>query len=118
VAEVLSGDERASYLAVLAEWNVGGNPAAVEWAGRAEKDREIYLPGLTPKQIKEQLYLYALDNGTVTRVVEQRQEYRHWKYHYDLWPTIDGQTYYFETRFDCDDPDEPVIYVMRFKPDR
>lgn len=77
MAEVLTGEERASYVAVLAEWNVGGNPAPVEWAGRAEKDREAYLPGLTPKQIKEQLHLYALGNGEIARVDEQRQEYRH-----------------------------------------
>lgn len=118
MAEVLKGEQRASFVSVLAEWSVGGNPAPVEWAGRAERDREAYLPALMPKQIKEQLYLYALNNGEIARVDEQRQEYRHWEYHYDMWPTIEGQVYYFETRFDCEDPAEPVIYIMRFKPDR
>jgi len=115
---LLVGGERAEYVAVLAEWEIGGNPAPVEWAGRADQDRQEFLPSLTPKQIKEHLYEYALNGGKILRVDEKREEYRHWKYHYDLWPIINGQTYYFETRFDRDDPKEPVIYIMRFKPHR
>jgi hypothetical protein len=119
MAVTLAGEEWSLYVAALAEWNVGGNPAPVEWAGRAEQDRQDYLPDLTPKQIKEFLYQYARDGGKISRVDEQREPYRHyWKYHYDLWPTINGVVYYFETRLDCEDPEEPVIYVMRFKPDR
>jgi hypothetical protein len=116
MAEVLTGVERKQFVDVLAEWNVGGNPAPVEWAGRAEEDRKEFLSELLPKQIKEALYCYALKNGDIKKVDETREGYRYWKYHYDLWPTILGQEYYFETRFDCKNPDESVIYIMRFKP--
>lgn len=119
MAVILAGKERVEYVRVLEEWNVGGNPAPVEWAGRAEQDRQEYLPELTPKQIKESLYEYARDGGKISRVDEQREPYRHhWKFHYDLWPTINDTVYYFETRLDCEDPEEPVIYIMRFKPHR
>lgn len=118
MAVLLTGAERDAYVAVLAEWNVGGDPAPVQLGKQAEKDRVACLPSLSPKQIKEQLYLYARDErNRISRVDETRAEYRHWKYHYDLWPTIEGEVYYFETCF-REDPDEPVIYIMRFKPDR
>lgn len=116
MAQLLTGVERKQFVDVLAEWNVGGNPAPVEWAGRAEEDRKEFLPELLPKQIKQALYAYALGNGDIKKVDENRTEYRHWQHHYDLWPTILGQQYYFETRFDCRDPEAPVIYIMRFKP--
>lgn len=116
MAEVLTGAEREQFVDVLADWSVGGNPAPVEWAGRSEQDRKEFLPGLLPKEIKEALYDYVRKNGAVKKVNETRPEYRHWPYHYDLWPTILGQKFYFETRFDCEDPSEPVIYIMRFKP--
>jgi hypothetical protein len=116
MAVLLTGAERDRYVDALAEWNVGGNPAPVEWAGRAEEDRVLYLPQLTPKQIKKALYIYARDGGDIKRVDETREEYRHWQHHYDLWPRLRRRVYYFETRFDCQDPDEPTIYIMRFKP--
>jgi hypothetical protein len=121
MAEVLTGAEREQFVDVLAEWDVGGSPAPVEWAGRAEKDRQEYLPGVTPKAIKKALYDYARRGGEIHRVDEGRscEDYeRDWKYHYDLWPTIRGKVYYFETRFHCStEPDESVIYIMRFKLD-
>jgi len=120
MAVELAGAERQAYVAVLELWNWGGHPDPVSWAGRSEQDRLEYLPHLTPKAIKRALYAYALKGGKIARVDENREGYKHrWKYHYDLWPTIRGKVYYFETRFDCSpDPDESVIYVMRFKPHR
>jgi hypothetical protein len=114
----LTGSERKQFVDVLAEWHIGGNPAPVEWAGRAEQDRLEYLPDLLPHEIKKALYDYACEEGRIDRVDETREEYRHnWKHHYDLWPTIRGTVYYFETRFAySEDPDESVIYIMRFKP--
>ena len=51
MAVVLTGVERQQFVDVLTERNVGGNPAPVEWAERAEKDRLEYLPGLLPKMM-------------------------------------------------------------------
>jgi hypothetical protein len=120
MAEILTGAERKQFVDVLAEWNVGGNPAPVEWSGRAEEDRREYLPGLLPKRIKQFLYDYAREGEKIERVDETRDEYKAlWKHHYDLWPSIQGRVYYFETRFAFSaDPDESVIYIMRFKPHR
>jgi hypothetical protein len=114
------GAEWQEYVDTLALWNMGGSPDPVMWAGRAEEDRKDYLPHLTPKQIKQALYDFARQGGRIDRVDETREEYRNtWTYHYDLWPTIEGAVYYFETRFDrSTDPDESVIYIMRFKPDK
>jgi len=118
MAVVLTGAERQQFIDILAEWNIGGNPAPVEWAGRAEEDRLEYLPGLLPNKIKQAIFEYAREGGRIDRVDESRDEYKHkWKHHYDLWPTIEGIVYYFETRFAYSaEPDESVIYIMRFKP--
>ncbi len=118
MAVLLTGAEREQFVDVLAEWNVSGNPAPVEWAGRAEKDRLECLPGLLPIDIKKALFDYAREGGKIARVDETRDEYKaRWTHHYDLWPTIRGTVYYFEARFACSAiPDESVIYIMRFKP--
>jgi len=120
MAVELAGAERQTYVAVLELWDWGGNPDPVSWAGRCEQDRIEYLPELTQKAIKEALCDYARKGGKIARVDERRDDYKdRWKYHFDLWPTIEGKVYYFETRFDCSpDPDESVIYIMRFKPHR
>ena len=118
MAVTLAGSERQEFVDILKQWNWGGWPDPVCWAGRAEEDRKDFLAELTPKAIKMALYDYACAGGTIDRVDETREEYKHtWQYHYDLWPTIDGTVYYFETRFArSPDPEESVIYVMRFKP--
>ncbi len=120
MAVQLTGADRQEYVDVLELWDWGGNPDPVSWAGRAEEDRREHLPELTPKAIKEALFKYVCAGGRIDRVDETRDPYRkHWKYHYDMWPTILGQVYYFETRFArSPEPDDSVIYIMRFKPHR
>lgn len=120
MAVELAGPDRQEYVEILKLWDWGGNPDPVSWAGRSEEDRVEYLPELTPKAIKKALHEYARKGGKIDRVDEERncEDYEHdWKYHYDLWPTIRGKVYYFETRFDLSpNPDDSVIYIMRFKP--
>ncbi len=120
MAEVLTGAERQQFVDILALWFQEVFPEnPVAWAGRADKDRLEFLPEMTVKEIKQELYKYACQPGAkIKRVDEDRPNYRdQWDYHYDLWPTINGQVYYFETRLDLSNPEQPIIRIMRFKPD-
>jgi hypothetical protein len=119
MAEVLAGTERQQFVDVLALWYQSLFPDdPVSWWGRSEEDRMDFLPGMTAKAIKQELYKYACQpENKIKRVDEERERYKkQWDYHYDLWPTIEGKVYYFETRFDLSDPEQPIVRIMRFKP--
>lgn len=108
----LSGDDRQEFVAVLKE---GARfTGYVVYEGDARHDLESYLGGWSQQGVTHQLLAYAEAGGRISRNVEQRPEWRdHWKFCYHLWPEIDGQTFYFEARFDNRDPDDPVIRIVR-----
>ena len=117
MAVILSGAARKQYVDVLAQWSQSQFPEdPVTWEGRAERDRLDFLPEMLPKAIKCELYEYARQGGVIKRVDETNPDYSHWKYNFKLWPTINGRVYFFETRFDLNDPEQPIIRIMRFKP--
>ena len=119
MAEVLTGEERQRFVDVLALWSQQAFPDdPVSWEGRADQDRVDFLPEMTAREIKYELYRHAcIPNSEIKKVDEKREPYRdQWDFHYDLWPTINGRVYYFDTRLDLGRPEQPIIRIMRFKP--
>jgi hypothetical protein len=95
MAEVLTGAERKQFVDVLALWHQSVFPDdPVCWEGRSEKDRVEFLPEMTAKAIKYELYKYACQpKNQIKRVEEDRKPFdEQWDYHYDLWPTIEGES--------------------------
>src|ERR1700722_9353970 len=108
----------ARYKQALADWAVGG---AVELLGRAPEGLRTTLPGVTQKIFKESLYSFVcVENGEIDQVKEEREPWcKHWEWHYDLRPTINGVKLYVETRLYPEafgSREEPMIQVVQIKP--
>jgi hypothetical protein len=102
----------------MADWNVEG---AIELEGRAPEGLRITLEGVTVKYFKEALFRFVCEeNGEVDQVKEDREPWRkHWEWHYDLRPTINGVKLYVETRLfpeSFSSRQEPIVRVVQIKP--
>jgi hypothetical protein len=79
-------------------------PRAVEWIG-------MNLPGYTPKAISTLMHQHVAGGGEVDQVVERREEWLDFGFHYDLRFPVESRLLYIETIFFDDDPD-PTIQVV------
>lgn len=111
----LVGDDRQNFIAVLKE---GARFIGyVVYEKDARQDLEAFLGGWSQQGITQQLLAYAEAGGKISRNDEQREEWRDkWKFCYHLWPEVDGQTWYFEARFDDRDRDDPIVRIVRIHP--
>lgn len=111
----LTGEERQQFVDVLEE---GARfTGYVVYERDAREDLGTYLGGWSEQGVTQELLAYAQARGKISRNVEDRETWRDkWKYCYHLWPTIDGQSLYFEARFDDREPDDPVIRIVRIHP--
>jgi hypothetical protein len=76
-----------------------------------------HLPNTTAALIHRLMHDYAAAGGMIDQVEETRDEYKWWKFHYDLRLPISGQRIYIETVFDDhDDLDDCVIHVVNIHP--
>lgn len=108
----------ARYKQALADWQLTG---AIELEGLAPERLRTTLEGVTVKYFKECLYRFACEaDGEIDQVKEERERWcKHWEWHYDLRPTINGIKLYVETRLDPESfssHKEPVIRVVQIKP--
>ena len=118
MARLTDPDILARYKQALADWQTSG---AVELEGRASERLRTTLEGVTVKYFKECLYRFVCEaNGEIDQVKEERERWRkHWEWHYDLRPTINGIKLYVETRLDPESfssHKEPMIRVVQIKP--
>ncbi len=100
------------YRNALRNWSfrgyVGFKRIAEEWLLRE-------LPDLSLRDIRRELHDYVDRGGVIDEQVEQRPEYSHYEFHFDMRLLIGGRRIYFETVLTCDDandPDDPTIVVV------
>jgi hypothetical protein len=118
MARLTDPDILARYKLALAEWQVGG---AIELEGRAPEGLRTTLERVTVRYFKECLYRFVCEeDGEIDQVKEEREPWcKHWEWHYDLRPTINGVKLYVETRLDPESfcsGKEPVIRIVQVKP--
>ena len=73
------------------------------------------LPEYTLKEICRMLHEHVVNGGEIDEQKENRQEYAHRRFHYDLRVLIGGRRIYFETVLefeDADDEDDLTIVVV------
>jgi hypothetical protein len=100
------------YRNALRNWKVRGY---VEFKKRAEEWLVRELAELSLRAIRGALHDYVEHGGVIDEQVEQRPEYTHYEFHYDLRVTIGDRRIYFETILTCEDagdPDDPAIIVV------
>ena len=99
------------YRNALRNWNFEGyvrfKPRVVEWLAN-----EL---GLRWREIARELYRHVEEGGAIDEQKEQRPDYVHYEFHYDLRVKIGDRRVYFETVLSCEDgvgPDDPWIEVV------
>ena|ERR1700722_13493752 len=118
MARLTDPDILSRYKQALADWEIMG---AIELVGRASEGLRTTLEGVTVQHFKEALYRFVcVGNGEIDQVKEEREPWRkHWEWHYDLRPTINGVKLYVETRLYPEafgSREEPMIQVVQIKP--
>jgi len=118
MARLTDPDTLARYHQALADWRVGG---AIVLKGRASEGLRTTLEGVTEEYFKEALYRFVCEEGgEIDQVREEREPWRkHWEWHYDLRPTINGVKLYVETRLYPESFNsrlDPIIQVVQIKP--
>jgi hypothetical protein len=97
---------------------VARNPDYVVFKKRSQEWLGGELPEYTLRDICRILHEYVESGGKVDEQVETRQEYVHWRFHFDLRIRFGGRHVYFETVLefeDADDEDDLTIVVVNVK---
>ena len=94
---------------------VARDPDYVLFKKRPQEWLASELPEHTLKDICRILHEYVDRGGRIDEQVERRQEYLHYRFHFDLRVRIGGRHVYFETIMqfeDADDEDDLTIVVV------
>jgi hypothetical protein len=76
------------------------------------KNLELDAQGFIDLMIK-----YLRSGGRLDRVDESRPDWKHWRFHFDLWPELAAEELYVETRFVDDSVvDKREIIVVSVHP--
>jgi hypothetical protein len=101
----------AAYKNALANYRYEGY---VRWSEVAQNWVRKELGGYTVRAIAQRMCEYVSYGGGIDQVQENRPEWCHYRYHFDLRFKLGDRRLYVETRLefrDPSDPDDPVILV-------
>jgi hypothetical protein len=84
----------------------------IQWKKRALEGLCETLPGYTAELIHEMMFNYVRDGGEIDQVVEKREGWTEYRFHYDLRPPINGCRIYIETVLCDEDTNDPWILVV------
>ena len=101
-----------SYRNVLQNWNVEGY---IEFKERPAEWLRVELAGYSLREIKRLLFEHVKQGGKIDEVVETREDYTSFQFHYDLRIPIEGRRIYFETILLCEDANDFTIRVVSVK---
>lgn len=97
------------YREALQNWKFRGyvqfKPLTSEWLANE-------LPGLSLLEVARELFRHVEDGGEIDEQKEQRPEYKHHEFHYDLRVKISGRQVYFETVLKVPKNHDPMIQVV------
>lgn len=97
------------FRSTLAEWKVIGyvtaKPLVLDWIA-------ANLGGLTSKDVAKAMHDHVQQGGTIDQVVEKREEWSDWPFHYDFRVPIAGRLVYIETILQNDDPRDVTIQIV------
>jgi hypothetical protein len=97
--------------------NLGHVRDYIQWKRGALERVSRHLPNVAAELIHQLMIEHVREGGKIDQVVETREEYEWWKFHYDLRLPISGQRIYIETVFDNKEDDEDcVIYIVNIHP--
>jgi hypothetical protein len=90
----------------------------IQWQDGALERLFRYVPNATTKGIHQAMRDHVVTGGEIDQVEETRDEYLHWRFHYDLRLPVSGLRVYIETVLDEDDPDDPFIWIVNIHPEK
>jgi hypothetical protein len=94
---------------VLGNWNFTGYVTAkdvvLDWLASE-------LGGLGLKDVARAMHDHVQNGGAIDQVVERRQEWSAWPFHYDFRLLLAGRLVYIETILQDDDPKDPTLHIV------
>jgi hypothetical protein len=84
----------------------------INWKYTARQFVEKELSGYTTRLIGKLMFEHVRDGGNIHQIVEKREAWLEWRFHYDLYVPIAGREIYFETLLVDDDPTDCTILVV------
>jgi hypothetical protein len=96
-------DRLRCYTNALNNWRFDGYVRFKKRVGEWLRDEM----GNSLPDICRMVYEHVQTGGRVDEVVETREPYVMWEFHYDLRVQVGKRRIYFETILLCDDPDDP-----------
>jgi len=103
-----------TYREVLLEF--GGFKDYVIWRPRAFGWVSAELDGMTAKYFVELMQDFVRRGGEIDQVIETREDYVYYRFHYDLRMPVSGRSLYVETAFEHKpDIEDCTIIIVNVK---